>query len=328
MSSLQFGRAFNILMRTLPILGIRLLVSLISFVIFIVYMLITFGVAALLGKINETLGVIVFIIALVAVIPIYNLANRYIFYILKAAHLAVIAELLQNDRLPDGINQLDWGKQQVQQRFGEVSAMFVVDELVSGVVSAFTNTLSWLTGWLPGETLRTLVGMVKMVIRLSVTYIDEAVLARSFWLRSQSVWTTAVDGVVLYTQIWKPILTNAVVLMLLSYIPFVLVLIVFAAPVGFILNIFSSDLAAWGIFAALFLAWLVKVSVGDTFAMVAIIAVYQKETANLQPNPEMKARLESLSDKFRELQRRAAQELNNLSGSGQKPKNDAPATGV
>jgi hypothetical protein len=327
MSSLQLGRAVTIMMRTLPILGIRVLVSFISFVIFVVYMLITFGIAALLGNLNQTLGVIVFIIALVAVIPIYNLANRYIFYILKAAHLAIVAELLQNDKLPDGVNQLDWGRQQVQTRFGDVNVMFIVDELVNGVINAFTNTVGWLTAWLPGDTLRTLVGMVKMIIRLSLSYVDEAVLARAFWLRSESVWSTAVDGVVLYAQIWKPILTNAVVLMLLSYIPFVAALIIFAAPVAFILNIFSSDLAAWGIIAALFLAYLIKVSIGDTFAMVAIIATYQKETANLTPNPEMKAKLETLSDKFRELQRHATQELNKLSGSGEKPKT-SPSTGV
>lgn len=328
MASIQFGRAFNVLMRTLPIIGIRLLVSFISFVVFVVYMLITFGVASLLGRINETLGVIVFIIALVAVIPIYNLANKYIFYILKAAHLAVIAELLQYDKLPDGVNQLDWGRQQVQQRFGEVNIMFVVDELVNGVVYTFTNTIGWLTSWLPGDTLQTLVGMVKMVIRLSLSYVDEAVLARAFWLRSQSVWDAAVDGVVLYAQVWKPILTNAVVLMVLSYIPAAVGLILLAAPVGFFLNIFSSDLAAWGIVATLFLAYLIKVSLGDAFAMVAIIATYQKETANLQPNPEMKAKLESISDKFRELQQHAMQELNKLSGSSDKPKTDAPATGT
>jgi hypothetical protein len=306
MESLQFGRAINVLMQTLPIIGIRLAVSLVSFVIFVIYMAITFGIAALLGRINETIGVIAFVVALVAVIPIYNLVNRYIFYILKVAHLAVIAELLQNNRLPDGVNQLDWGRQQVQQRFGDVNVMFIVDELVSGVISGFTNTLNWLTSWLPGDTLRTLVGMVKMVIRLSLTYIDEAVLARAFWLRSESVWTTAIDGVVLYAQVWKPILTNAVALMLLSYVPFVVVLIIFAAPVGVILNFINADLAAWGIVATLFLAFMVKVAIGDAFAMVAIIATYQKETTGLQPNPEMKAKLESISDKFRELQQRAA----------------------
>jgi hypothetical protein len=206
--------------------------------------------------------------------------------------------------------------------------MFVVDELVNGVIRSFTNTVGWLTSWLPGETLRTLVGMVKMIIRLSLTYIDEAVLARAFWLRSESVWSTAIDGVVLYAQIWKPILTNAVVLMLLSYVPFVLVLIIFAAPVGLVLNFINEDLAAWGVLATLFLAFMIKVSVGDAFAMVAIIATYQKETTGLQPNPEMKAKLESLSDKFRELQQRAAQELNNLSGRSEKPKHDSPSTGA
>jgi hypothetical protein len=324
LASIDIGRAFSVLMKTLPILGIRLAYSLIAFVLFIIYMLIVFGLAALVANISEVIGVILFIVAMVALAPIYNLAYRYIFYILKAAHIAVIAELLQNDKLPDGVNQLEWGKQQVQQRFGEVSVMFVVDELVNGVVRAFTNTLEWLTAWIPGGALQQLIEMVKMVIRLAVGYVDEAIIARAFWMRSESIWATAIDGVVLYTQIWKAILVNAVVLMVLSYIPFVLVLIIFSAPVAAVLNAFNPDLAAWAIIAAMFLGYLVKVSVGDTFAMIAIIAAYQKQTQGLEPNPEMKAKLEGISDKFRDLQQRAAQELGNLTRSGEKPKTDAP----
>jgi hypothetical protein len=328
LASIDFGRAFSVLMKTLPILGIRVAYSLIAFVLFIVYMLIAGFLAAVVANINETIGVILFIVALFAIIPIYNLAYRYIFYVLKAAHIAVIAELLQNDKLPDGINQVEWGKQQVQQRFGEVSVMFVVDELVNGVVRAFTGTLEWLTAWIPGGALQQLIEMIKMVIRLAVGYIDEAIIARAFWLRSESIWATAIDGVVLYTQIWKAILVNAIVLMVLSYIPFVVVLVLFSAPVAAVLNAFNPNLAAWAIIAAMFLGYLIKVSVGDTFAMIAIIAAYQKQTEGLEPNPEMKAKLEGISDKFRDLQQRAAQELGNLTRSGEKPKNDpaAPTT--
>jgi hypothetical protein len=38
----------------------------------------------------------------------------------------------------------------VQERFGEVSAMFVVDEIVAGAVRAFTNTVYRIASWLPG----------------------------------------------------------------------------------------------------------------------------------------------------------------------------------
>src|SRR5688572_11276183 len=200
MPNLHFGTVLRLMMRAAPLLLVRLGVTLLFWAGLLIYLLAAGGVAFLIGRLSEAIGWILFLIAVIAIIPIYNLAYRYIFYMFKAAYIAIIGELLVNDKLPDGINQLEWGKQQVQQRFGETSVMFVVDELVNGVISAFTNTVTALTSWIPGDTLRTLVQVVNTVIRFALSYIDEAVLARAFWLRSDSIWTTAVDGVVLYAM--------------------------------------------------------------------------------------------------------------------------------
>jgi hypothetical protein len=145
-SNLNFGLAFSLLMRTLPLLAVRLGAMLLFWAAAIVYFLICgFVFVGLIANINETLGWILFIVALVLVIPAYNLAYRYVFYMFKAAHVAIMAELLVNDKLPDGVNQLSYGKQKVTARFGEVNAMFVVDELVAGVVNAFTGTVPFTT---------------------------------------------------------------------------------------------------------------------------------------------------------------------------------------
>src|SRR6185436_18266819 len=183
----------------------------------------------------------------------YNLVYHYVFYLLKAAHVAIIAELLVNGNVPGGQGQIAWGKQKVQERFGEVSGMFIIDELVMGVVRAFTRTVFFLTSWLPGETLRTAVRIINRVIEYAMNYIDEAVLARSFWNEHESVWTNARDGVVLYAMVWKPILTNAIALMLISFLPFVVAFILFSAPIGLLLARTSPQLAGWSIIATLML---------------------------------------------------------------------------
>ena len=59
----------------------------------------------------------------------------------------------------------------------------------------------------------------------------------------------------------------------------------------------------------LVLAVLVKVAVGDTFAMAAMIAAYQRETADMEPDPAVVAKLEQVSGKFRELKQRAMAEV-------------------
>ena len=312
LDSLQLTRALQLLLRTTPILLIRLGAVIAFWVGAIIYLAVVGGVAYLIGQAIQIVGIILFIVALVAVIPIYSLVYRYVFFMLKAAHIAVISEILVNGDLPAGTNQLSWGKARVQERFGEVNVMFVVDELVSGIVRAFTNTVYAVTAWIPVESVHTLVRIVNRIIQFAMSYIDEAVLSRSFTQKEQNVWANARDGVTLYAMVWKPLLMNAIALMIISYLPFVVVFILFSAPVGLVLGAISQPLAGWAIIFTLILSYLVKVAVGDSFAMVAIIAAYHKEIAGLEPNPEMTAKLDSVSDKFRELTKRAQEEIGRL----------------
>lgn len=329
LESLKLGRALGLLMRTTPILLVRLGVYLAFWAICLIYLGAVGGVAWLLGNVWEPLGFIIFIAALISIAPIYQLAYRYVFYVLKAAFIAIVSELIVHGELPDNQGQLAWGRKAVEERFGQVSAMFLIDELVEGAVRAFTMTVYSVMTILPGETFRNLANVVNRVVRFAMRYIDEAILARSFWRKEQSVWTSASDGVVLYAQVWQPILVNAVVLMLLSYVPFLVTLIVFSAPIGFLVaGIFGSNAGGWTVLMILLLAYLVKVAVGDAFAMTAIIAAYHDATQDLDPNAEMSARLESLSDQFRELKGRAEEAVRgSASPGGDTPPPDvSPAT--
>lgn len=313
LSSLKLGVAVNLLMKTMPILLIRLGVMMLFWLVASIYLIFVGFVSFLIGNAVSWLGGLIFIIALISVIPMYNLAYRYVFYMIKAAHIAIMAELVTNEKLklPPGRGQLEYGKNRVQERFGEVNAMFVVDEIVQGVVRAFTRTVYSIARWLPGDTLDTLVKVVNRVITYATSYIDEAILARSFWQEDDvNVWENARDGVVLYAMSWRPILTAAVALMFISYLPSLVVFVVFAAPVGALLYFINAQLAGWTIIFMFILAWFIKVAIGDAFAVAAIISTYHRETQGKTPDPQMAAQLDSVSDKFSDLKNRAKQAMN------------------
>lgn len=312
LSAVRIRTGLTLMMRTLPIVGIRLGATMLFWLVAAIYLALAFFIATLLGSLIEILGIIFFFVALVGVVPLYKLAYHYVFYMIKAAHIAVLAEIIANDRLPSGKGQLEWGRERVQERFGEMNAMFVIDELVEGVVKAFTRSVYRFTWFLPGESIDTLVRLINRVIENSVKYIDEAILARSFWRESSNVWVNARDGLVLYGQVWRPILMNAIALLVLSYVPSVVAFVVFAAPIGFLLALISTQLAAWTIVFALLFAFLIKVAIGDAFAMAVIISAYYRETADLKPNPEMAATLDNLSDQFGEITQRAREEMQKL----------------
>jgi hypothetical protein len=306
-SNLNFGLAFSLLMKTIPLLLVRLGAMLAFWAVAIIYLLIVLAVGTMIAAANETIGWIVGLVALLAVIPAYNLAYRYVFYMLKAAHIAIMAEILVNGKLPDGINQLNYGKQKVTERFGEVNAMFLVDELVSGVVGAFTGTVSSVLSWLPGD-FGWAIAILNRVIHYATNYIDEAVMARSFYNSAkQDVWVNARDGVVLYAMSWKPLLTSAVALMILSFIPGIVAFVIFAAPIAGLIWMINPAIAGWTIIFALFLGWVFKVALGDSFALAAIIAAYQRITDGKTPDPAMAAQLDSISDAFKDLKNKAMQ---------------------
>lgn len=306
LKSLKLSRAASIVSRTMPILLVRLGVYLAFWVVTLIYLGVTGAVAWLLSQAWTPLGVIGFIAALIGIGPLYQLAYRYVFYMIKAAHIAVVSEILVNDRLPEGTSQLEWGRQAVTNRFGEANAMFVIDEMVDAVVRSFTYTVYSVANMLPGETMENLARVLRRVVNYAMSYIDEAILARSFWRRDESVWTSATEGVVLYGQAWKPILMNAIALTVVSYIAMAVIFVVLVFPIaGITALIFNASAGGWAALVTLILAYLLKVAVADAFVMTAMVATYQDETQDLTPNPEMAARLEQVSDKFRELKSKA-----------------------
>ncbi|MEM9955208.1 MAG: hypothetical protein AAF846_26610 [Chloroflexota bacterium] len=315
LQSLNLARTASLLMKTYPILLMRLGVTLLFWLVALIYFAVVGTVAFLIGNAIPILGLIVFVLALGGLGGLYHLAHRYVFYLLKAAHIVVISDLIAHGKLQTKVGQLAYGKAQVQERFGELSAMFVVDELVSGVVLSFTRTVYRINRWIPGnsETLEMLVRVINRIIYYSTNYIDEAILARSFYEQTDGdIWENARDAVILYGMTWKPILMNAIALMVLSYVPFIVALVIFALPIGLLVATISPQLAGWSIIVLLILAWLMKVAVGDTFAMTAIILTYHEETKGLEPNPEISNRLQGISDKFQELTERANEEISSI----------------
>jgi hypothetical protein len=302
--NLHLGLAFRLLMRTSSILLIRIGYYLLFWVALLLLLGVIVGISYFVSQLNETLGFWVGMIGYILLIPAYLWANRYVFYLLKGAHLAVVAQLLQHGKLPAGTTQVAWGKQQVMDRFGEVSIMFLVDRMVRRVVGRFSRQVMRVTRWIPGKFGRRVSSMVSRLLHYGTNYIDEAILARAFWIDKGSVWQGAREGLILYAMAWRTLLPNALALMLLSYVPVVAIILILLIPVGLILSLVSGAAAVFVVVAALILAWFTKKAVGDSFAMIAMVAAYHRATYDLDLNTEIEKQLEKISPHFREIQQK------------------------
>lgn len=301
---LYFAEATKLIARTMPFIWVRLGSYLILGLVLGLVLGIAGGLSWFLAKLWEPLGVIIFLIAFGSLFGIVSWAQRYYFYLLKAAHTAVMTEFIFGRSVTGG--QIAYGKEQVTSRFRDTSLMFGVDVLVDGTVKAVTRTVGRIAGLLPIPGLDSLMGFLERLAVRSTTYVDEAILSRAYNKREENVWKVAQDGVVLYAQAWKPILANALALTLLSYVWFIGLVVIFGLPALAIGYAMPGLRVALGI-AVIVLAWMTKLAVADAFSLAATLVAYHRSTESLEVNLEWKSKIEGMSDKFRTLGQKAAQ---------------------
>ncbi|MEM9568872.1 MAG: hypothetical protein AAF974_11255 [Cyanobacteria bacterium P01_E01_bin.34] len=130
--------AFGLLLKTMPFVLIRLGTYVLFGIGLTIYFAIAGGIAWLLGQLLGPLRFIIMLVAAAGAWGIVQWATRYFFYLLKAAHTAVLIELIVTGTLPAG-SQVDYGKKQVTDRFRDTSIMLAVDQLVDGIVRGFNR---------------------------------------------------------------------------------------------------------------------------------------------------------------------------------------------
>lgn len=304
MPKIYLAEAISLVMKTLPIVWVRLGSYMLLGLALGVYAAIFGGIGWLLSQLWAPLGVVLFVAAIGGAFWIVQLAGKYWFHLLRAAHTAVLTEFITTGKGPT-TGQLEYGRQQVMSRFTDTSILFGVGLLVDGVVKFVVRTFTRIASILPVPGMDSLGKFLQRVAALSTTYVDEAILSRAYQYREQNVWAVAKEGVVLYAQSWKPILANAVVLALLSYAEFVIFLIILGLPAVAIGAAVPSLGPALGV-AALIGAWMLKLALSDAVSLAATLLAYHRATEGVEPNAEWVAKLEGASDKFRELGRKAA----------------------
>lgn len=304
----SISRTLGLLMRTLPFILLRMLVY---FGITSAYIAATGGGAAIgygVGHISDdptAFSVWGAVIGIgVVSIAVYWI-REYLLYILKAGHIAVLVELMQGKPLPDGQGQIAHARQVVTARFGEANLLFVLDQLIKGVIRAITGLVGGVAMILPIPGLQGLLGLFNTIVRISLTYVDEIILGYNIKVGSTNPWETSRQALVLYAQNGKRMVKNAIWLTLMLYVLAFVIFLVMLAPMATLFYIMPGHIAGWSFVAAIVFAWAFKAAVLEPFAIAALMAVYFDAIEGQVPNPEWDAKLSEVSEKFRELKGKA-----------------------
>lgn len=232
-------------------------------------------------------------------------AREYILYIVKAGHIAVLTHLYDGKDLPDGRGQVDYATKVVKERFAEASILFAMDQLIKGVLRVITGTLNTIAAFIPLPGLRNVVGMINAVVRMSLTYVDEIILAHNIRSQSENPWETSRQALVLYAQNYGTMVKNAIWLTLMMWVLTILIFFFLLAPAFAIMSVFSAGIGFWSFILAFIFAWSVKAALIEPIAIYALMQVYFKTIEGQVPDPEWDARLEGASKQFRELKDKA-----------------------
>jgi hypothetical protein len=140
---------------------------------------------------------------------------------------------------------------------------------------------------------------------MSLSYVDEIILAQLIRTRTANPWETAKDGLILYAQNYKHFLKNAAWLSVFLWLSAALIFIVMLIPFAGLVALMHGSFA-WTLGVAFIFAWALKAAVLEPIAIASLMQVYFKTIEGQTPNPEWDARLTSASKKFRELGAKAA----------------------
>ena len=224
---------------------------------------------------------------------------HYAGYLVKAGHVAVIAETMKTGQVP--ANQVNYGKQMVTERFLTSNVYYAIDTLISGAIKQIQGKIDKLgtkLDFVPG--MEAVTNVAKVFVDISLGYVDECCLGWTFYNKEQSAFKSAADGVVIYVQNWKAILKNAAITVAKLMLALVLVVLVVFVPVGLVFKLLKwSGLAAF--ILACLIAWVFKFAFVDSYIMCQMMATYMQVAPTTTLKVDLYGTLCTFSKSFKEL---------------------------
>ncbi len=308
MMDFRMGEILALLSRTLPFLIFRFLIY---FGITLAYVIGTgtgAGLGYFIGHIGDDPGAFSVwggLIGFGLISVVAYLLREYLLYMVKAGHIAVLVELMDGKELPQGRSQIDHAQKVVRERFTESSVLFGLDQLIKAVLKAFNRAFFTISALIPIPGLQGVAKFINTIINLSLTYLDEVILAHNIRTESDNPWRSSQTALILYAQNYKAFLRNAFFLAFFIWGMTLLVFLLILAPVAGLVSLFPGTAGPLTLIVALVFAWGIKQAVIEPIGMTALMQVFFKVTEGQEPDPEWDARLTEVSGKFTSLRDKA-----------------------
>lgn len=310
---LQLKRAFDIVLKTKSYVLYRALIYAALCACAIAYL----AMLSVIGAVFGAGAVWVLLIAsgvMVFVLGVDGFIGEYVFYRLRAEHVALITEIISEGKFPLGISQTKWARGRVLHYFRGVSFLSEVRQLLRDIFRGVNRNLFDSAAVLPVPGIEGGLRCAERIVDFSQGYVQEAALGYAFKARNENVFESLRHSVMVYCQAWRVLLGNAVTLTLLSYAFALICSVVFLVPLGMIaIQIpdnwsvaFQPMFVRFTLFASgIFLGMSAKWALFDPVACASMVITFLEESEVVSANPDIETKVEAAAPKYGLLKERA-----------------------
>ncbi|HEY1613925.1 MAG TPA: hypothetical protein VGF97_09575 [Rhizomicrobium sp.] len=307
-----FMAGIGLLLRSLPYAVMRFAVLLAFSAACVVWIVVAVGGAVWAGShIAGIFGFAWFISCAVVAGWFWTAILRYALHLIECGHVAVLTELIVHGQVGNGTESMfAYGKRIVTEKFGQVNALFAMNLLVRGVVNAVHNTIEGIGNMLPIPGIESLANLITAILRAATRYMDKVLFSYNLACGAANPWRGAQDGLVYYAQNAKPILKQSVWIVVLEHVLSAIVWLAFLIPAAAITAMLPGSVREMGGVTTIVIAVLFALAVRGAFLKpVFLIMIMVRFHALIEHEPinqEWAARLDRLSEKFRDLGKMAS----------------------
>lgn len=299
--------ANQIYLKTIKFCIIRFLVG---------FLVVAVSIASLAGLVyieisGKDIGIIGYLIWAVIMVGVGILAHKYLSYMIKAAHVAVIAQAVATGLMPD--DPLAAGMTMVKNRFATANVYYLVNNLVGGAVSEIYKVIGKARNaldFIPGR--EKITHYLQVFVKIALGSIDECCLGYTFIHPEENAFKSACDGVCIYFQNIKTLLKKAG---LIALIEVASVAVLFFIPKLFISKIFfilNAEKFIFNIIAyvlALLLAVIIEMAFIEPYILTRMMYAYMEVVPQTVLSFDLYGKLCDMSNKFKQLFQKVQEEV-------------------
>ena len=303
--------AIGLLMRSLPFAVMRFAVLLAFSVAAVLWAVITIGGSVwAAAHIAGVFGFAWFVSCAIVAGWFWTAILRYLLHMIECGHVAVLTELIVHGEVGNGSEPMfDYGKRVVTEKFGQVNALFAMNLLVRGVVNSVHATIEGIGQMLPIPGIESIGKLITAILSAATRYMDKVIFSYNLACGEGNPWGSAQDGLVYYAQNAKPILKQAVWIVVLEHVLSALLWLVLLIPAAALTAILPHAVREWGGLLTVGMAVLIALAARGAFLkpmfLVMIIVRFHELIEHEPINRDWVERLNQISTTFRDLGQKA-----------------------